>query len=133
IRTGWGHYEAHDDSGETDETVELTPKVLHRLTATDAIIGRPSKVTAGFAPLVANTGNRGRVHHRRLFELQGIQHDLQTDPHRQDHRPQIPLASVVAAAFIESGEERQQTRLVQPEELILAWFADQFLLDGNGD
>ncbi|MFL5700791.1 MAG: hypothetical protein ACJ797_27265 [Ktedonobacteraceae bacterium] len=86
--------------------MKLAPKVLHRLTATHPIISRSSKVTVGLAALVANAGNRCRVNRRRLFALQGIQHDLQADAHRENHRPQIPLSAVVAAAFIESGEER---------------------------
>src|SRR5689334_17311842 len=50
----------------------------------------------------------------------------------QDHRPQVSLSAIVATSFIESGEERLQTGLMQAEEVILARFTDQFLVEGDG-
>ena len=61
--------------------------------------------------------------------MQCSQHELQAQAHRQDHRPEVALAAIVATAFIESGEEGPQTGLIQAEEVILSRFTNQFLIE----
>src|SRR5207248_6504339 len=100
---------------------------------THAIVGTADKITGLFGPLVANTGDRCRVNGSRLLQLQRIEHDLQAHPNGQDYRPEVPLSAIIATAFIESGEERLQTGLMQSEEVILSRFTDQFLVQRNGD
>ncbi len=133
IGTGWREQEAHDDSCRADHAVQCVAKVLHGFAATHARVGTADKITGLFGPLVANTGDRRRVNGCRLLQLQRIEHDLQAHPNGQDYRPEIPLAASRATAFIESGEERLQTGLMQSEEVILSGFTDQFLIEGDGD
>ena len=65
--------------------------------------------------------------------LQCLQHELQAHSYCQDDGPEIPLPPIVATAFIESRKEALQTGLVQSEEVILARFTDEFLVEGKGD
>ncbi|GAC1553171.1 MAG: hypothetical protein NVS9B9_12920 [Ktedonobacteraceae bacterium] len=44
-----------------------------------------------------------------------------------------PLAASVTAPFIEFGEEGPHISLRQSQEVILSWFADQFLIKSDGN
>ena len=133
VAVGWGEQEAQDDSRQTHHTVEFAAKGLHGLAATDSIVGRADKITGGFGPFVAHTRHRSRVNRGRLFQLLGLQHDLQAHPYSQDDRPEVALSPIGATAFIESWKERLQTGLMQSQEVILSGFTDQFLREGDGD
>src|SRR6266550_929193 len=133
VAAGRGEQEAQDEATEADHALQFAAEVLHGLAVTDTIVGSAAKITALFAAFVAHTRHGSRVNHGRLFQQQSLLHELQAHPYGQDHRPEVSLAAVVAATFIESGKERQQTRSVQPKEVILSRFADQFLIEGDGD
>jgi hypothetical protein len=113
--------------------VQLAAEVFHSFAATDAIVGRARKITGLFPALIAHAGDRSRVNGRRRFCLERLAHELQAHAHGQDHRPQVALAAIVAAAFIESGKEGPQTGLMQPQEVIFSWFSNQFLIESDGD
>jgi hypothetical protein len=116
IGTGWGEQEAHDDSRQADHTMEFAAKVLQGFAATDSIVGSPYKITVLFGAFIPNAGDGGRVNDCCLGEIQRIEDDLQAHPNRQDHRPQIPFATVIAAAFIEIRKKRPQMDLMQSEK-----------------
>ncbi len=133
IAAGWGKQEAHNGAGQTDHPVQFVAKVLHGLTATDAIVGRADKITSKLGSFVAHTRHRSRVNDRRLFQRQGLQHELQAHADGQNDRPEITLSAIVATAFIESREEGLQTGVMQSEKVILSRFTDQFLIESDGD
>src|SRR2546425_10127470 len=98
--------------------MELAAKVLHGLAATDSIVGGADKITGLFAPFVSYTRHGSRINGCCLFQLERIQHDLQADPHCQDHRPEITLAAIVATTFIEPGKRGTQLLLMEPKKVI---------------
>ncbi|GAC1468091.1 MAG: hypothetical protein PVSMB2_36280 [Ktedonobacteraceae bacterium] len=113
--------------------MHLAAKVFHGLATTDAIVSSADKITGPFATFVAHTPHGSRVNGCRFFQFERIEHQLQAHSYRQDDYPQVALAAIVTAAFIESGEEGPQTGLMQAEEVIFSRFPNQFLREGQGD
>ena len=67
VAAGSSEQEAHDQASQADHTVQLVAKVLEGFAATDPIVSRADNITARFASLVADAGNRSRVNDGCLF------------------------------------------------------------------